>query len=140
MGNLVNEWFDSGAVTKSLRHNLFILAVVSTIWINFVYCQNLNDQSTTQTDFEDYRKFLRLLEVCPPKRCLQCEKSYGSKDISTFDCLGNCSLCQFCTRRYKNLIPECQYCTGGIYKCVLSCDHGKTFCLACQDICSIYNR
>ena len=51
-------------------------------------------------------------EVCPPKRCLQCEKSYGSKDISTFDCLGNCSICQFCTRRYKNLIPECQYCTG----------------------------
>ena len=44
-----------------INYSLKFQAVVSTIWINFVYCQNLNDQSTTQTDFEDYRKFLRLL-------------------------------------------------------------------------------
>merc|ERR1711963_889587 len=137
MGKIVDdECFatsDFSAVTMKFVRHTFVLLAITFMWILIVTCQ--------RQDNDDYERFLRKLERCPPKRCQLCKKHFGSTDFSKFDCLGNCSLCQFCTPDNEDFIPECKtYCQGGIYKCALTCDQGKMVCEACHDICAIYQR
>ena len=75
--------------------------------------------------------------VCTPEQCLKCQ-DFGTNAISSYNCEGECGLCDLCVAKTKP-VPECDtFCSAGKSGCTAECEQGKKICLSCSVQCGVY--